>query len=71
MLLDTGFTVRGFAAFPTRVKWHSVSNHHSATNNVAAHADETDPVPFKDRIILDDDPFAFIVANTIHVASSR
>ena len=65
MLLDSGLTGRGGAAFPTGVKWQSVANHQSAPKYVVANADESEPGTFKDRMILENDPFALIEAMTI------
>ncbi|MDP6862169.1 MAG: NADH-ubiquinone oxidoreductase-F iron-sulfur binding region domain-containing protein [Acidimicrobiales bacterium] len=65
MLSESGLTGRGGAAFPTGVKWHSVAAHQTSPKYVVANADESEPGTFKDRMILENDPFALIEAMTI------
>ena len=65
MLFESGLTGRGGAAFPTGLKWQSVADHQSAPKYVVANADESEPGTFKDRMILENDPFALIEAMTI------
>ena len=65
MLTESGLTGRGGAAFPTGVKWRSVANHQEGPKYVVANADESEPGTFKDRMILENDPFALIEAMTI------
>ncbi|WP_083915073.1 NAD(P)H-dependent oxidoreductase subunit E [Ilumatobacter nonamiensis] len=58
-------TGRGGAAFPTAVKWRSVRGEPSGSKHVIANADESEPGTFKDRILMENDPFAVIEALTI------
>jgi len=65
LLKQSGLTGRGGAAFPTGIKWESVANQPSLPKYVVANADESEPGTFKDRIILENDPFSLIEAMTI------
>jgi NADH-quinone oxidoreductase subunit F len=56
---------RGGAAFPTGVKWQAVANASGDPKTVVCNADEGEPGCFKDRAILDYDPFAVIEGMTI------
>ncbi|MCP4168329.1 MAG: NADH-quinone oxidoreductase subunit L [Chloroflexi bacterium] len=50
---------RGGAAFPAGIKWKAVSEE-SGPKYVIANADESEPGTFKDRIMLEGDPFSLI-----------
>jgi len=65
LVTDSGLTGRGGAAFPTGVKWSAVAEHNGTQKYVVANADESEPGTFKDRMILENDPFALIEAMTI------
>jgi NADH-quinone oxidoreductase subunit F len=58
---------RGGAAFPAGKKWETL--HNSRTNGrphyLVCNADESEPGTFKDRVIMENDPFALIEAMTI------
>jgi NADH-quinone oxidoreductase subunit F len=56
---------RGGAAFPTGRKWAAVASQPAGPRYVVANADESEPGTFKDRVILEGDPFALIEAMTI------
>jgi NADH-quinone oxidoreductase subunit F len=56
---------RGGAAFPTAVKWRAVANEQGRPKHVIANADESEPGTFKDRIVMENDPFALIESLTI------
>lgn len=56
---------RGGAAFPTGVKWEAVRNQSATPRYVACNADESEPGTFKDRVIMEGDPFGLIEAMTI------
>ncbi|MFN3255183.1 MAG: NADH-ubiquinone oxidoreductase-F iron-sulfur binding region domain-containing protein [Ilumatobacter sp.] len=56
---------RGGAAFPTAVKWRAVAAESGRVKHVIANADESEPGTFKDRLVLENDPFAVIEALTI------
>jgi NADH-quinone oxidoreductase subunit F len=52
---------RGGAAFPAGIKWKAVSEA-PAPKYVVANADESEPGTFKDRILMEGDPFALVEA---------
>ncbi len=62
---DSGLTGRGGAAFPTGRKWRAVADQPEGTKYVVANCDESEPGTFKDRVLIDHDPFALIEALTI------
>ncbi|MCJ7659651.1 MAG: NAD(P)H-dependent oxidoreductase subunit E [Anaerolineales bacterium] len=47
---------RGGAAFPTGIKWESVSVSDRETRYIVCNADESEPGTFKDRVLLECDP---------------
>jgi NADH-quinone oxidoreductase subunit F len=55
---------RGGAAFPTGQKWNSVRLN-PAPRYLVCNADESEPGTFKDRVILEGDPYALIESMTI------
>ncbi len=56
---------RGGAAFPTGRKWAAVAASTSTTRYLVCNADEAEPGTFKDRAILEEDPFGLVEAMTI------
>ena len=56
---------RGGAAFPMGIKWEAVAKEPSAEKYLVCNADESEPGTFKDRILIESDPFAIIEAMTI------
>ncbi len=56
---------RGGAAFPTGRKWAAVAAQPAIPKYVVCNADESEPGTFKDRVLLEGDPFAVIEAMTI------
>jgi NADH-quinone oxidoreductase subunit F len=56
---------RGGAAFPMGIKWEAVANETSETKYVVCNADESEPGTFKDRILIEADPFSIVEAMTI------
>ena len=56
---------RGGAAFPAAVKWRAVAEAQETVCYVVANADESEPGTFKDRLLLENDPFALIEAMAI------
>lgn len=56
---------RGGAAFPTGRKWDAVAKAPGQPHYVVCNADESEPGTFKDRILLEGDPFAVIEGMTI------
>jgi NADH-quinone oxidoreductase subunit F len=49
---------RGGAAFPVAVKWRGVREAEGETKHVIANGDESEPGTFKDRVLMESDPFA-------------
>lgn len=61
----SGLQGRGGAGFPTGRKWGFVRGAKSAIKYVICNADESEPGTFKDRLIIEGDPFSIIEAMTI------
>src|SRR5690606_36712144 len=55
---------RGGAAFPTGLKWRGASEQ-PAPRCVICNADEPEPGTFKDRVVMEGDPFSVVEALTI------
>jgi len=56
---------RGGAAFPTGRKWDAVRRQPAMPHYVVCNADESEPGTFKDRVLMEQDPFAVVEAMTI------
>jgi NADH-quinone oxidoreductase subunit F len=56
---------RGGAAFPTGRKWAAVAAQPARPHYVVCNADESEPGTFKDRVLMEEDPFAIVEAMTI------
>ncbi len=56
---------RGGAAFPTGRKWAAVAAQPAQPHYLVCNADESEPGTFKDRVLLEGDPFAVVEAMTI------
>ena len=56
---------RGGALFPTGRKWEAVARHPSRPHYLVCNADESEPGTFKDRVLMEADPFAVVEAMTI------
>jgi NADH-quinone oxidoreductase subunit F len=56
---------RGGAAFPIGLKWRGVSEADGDEKYIIANGDESEPGTFKDRILMEGDPFAVIESMTI------
>jgi len=56
---------RGGAAFPTGRKWAAVASQPAQPHYLVCNADESEPGTFKDRVLLEGDPFATVEAMTI------
>jgi NADH-quinone oxidoreductase subunit F len=56
---------RGGAAFPTGRKWDAVAKQGARPHYVICNADESEPGTFKDRVLMEEDPFAIVEAVTI------
>ncbi len=61
----SGLQGRGGAGFPTGQKWRFVASAPGSTKYVICNADESEPGTFKDRLILEGDPYSIIEAMTI------
>jgi NADH-quinone oxidoreductase subunit F len=51
---------RGGAAFPASRKWEAVARHPNRPHLLVANADESEPGTFKDRVLMEHDPFAVV-----------
>jgi len=60
-----GLLGRGGAAFPTATKWRAVRNQAATPRHLVCNADESEPGTFKDRVLIENDPFALLEAMTI------
>ena len=56
---------RGGAAFPTGRKWSAVAGQPAQPHYLVCNADESEPGTFKDRVLMEGDPFAIVEAMTI------
>jgi NADH-quinone oxidoreductase subunit F len=56
---------RGGAAFPTGVKWEAVARQPATPHYLVCNADESEPGTFKDRILMEQDPFGLVEAIAI------
>jgi NADH-quinone oxidoreductase subunit F len=56
---------RGGAAFPTGRKWAAVATQPAQPHYLVCNADESEPGTFKDRILMEGDPFAVVEAMAI------
>jgi len=65
LVTDAKLLGRGGAAFPTGVKWRGVADQPVTPKYVICNADESEPGTFKDRAVMEADPFAVIEALTI------
>ena len=64
-ITDAKLMGRGGAAFPTGVKWKAVAEQSVRPHYFICNADESEPGTFKDRVVMEQDPFAVIEALTI------
>jgi NADH-quinone oxidoreductase subunit F len=62
---DAKLLGRGGAAFPTGRKWAAVARNAKRPKYLICNADESEPGTFKDRVILEHDPFFLVEAMTI------
>ena len=62
---DSKLLGRGGAAFPAGVKWEAVARQPVRPHYLVCNADESEPGTFKDRVLLEGDPFALVEAMTI------
>jgi NADH-quinone oxidoreductase subunit F len=59
-LNDAKLLGRGGAAFPTGRKWESVAKAAERPHYLVCNADESEPGTFKDRVVMESDPFALV-----------
>ena len=64
-LRDSRLLGRGGAAFPAAAKWEAVAHAAARPHYVVGNADESEPGTFKDRVLMEQDPFAVLEALTI------
>jgi NADH-quinone oxidoreductase subunit F len=64
-LKDSKLLGRGGAAFPAGVKWEAVAKQAARPHYFVCNADESEPGTFKDRVLMEHDPFAVVEALTI------
>ena len=62
---DSKLLGRGGAAFPTGVKWEAVAKQPVRPHYFVGNADESEPGTFKDRVVMEEDPFALVEALTV------
>ncbi len=62
---DSKLMGRGGAAFPTGRKWDAVAKQPAHPHYLVCNADESEPGTFKDRVLMEEDPFALVEAMTI------
>ena len=64
-ITDAKLLGRGGAAFPTGVKWKAVAEQLEHPHYFICNADESEPGTFKDRVVMESDPYAVVEALTI------
>jgi NADH-quinone oxidoreductase subunit F len=64
-VLDSKLMGRGGAAFPTGRKWDAVARQPRRPHYLICNADESEPGTFKDRVIMEGDPFSLIESMTV------
>ncbi|EWM17403.1 NADH-ubiquinone oxidoreductase-F iron-sulfur binding region domain-containing protein [Kutzneria sp. 744] len=62
---DAKLMGRGGAAFPTGRKWAATAGQPGRPHYLVCNADESEPGTFKDRVLMEGDPFAVIEAMTV------
>jgi NADH-quinone oxidoreductase subunit F len=62
---EAGLMGRGGAAFPTGRKWAATAGQPVRPHHLVCNADESEPGTFKDRVLIEGDPFALVESMTI------
>ncbi|MDC2957775.1 NADH-ubiquinone oxidoreductase-F iron-sulfur binding region domain-containing protein [Streptomyces gilvifuscus] len=62
---DSGLVGRGGAAFPTGRKWQATASQPDQPHYLVCNADESEPGTFKDRVLMEGDPYALVEAMTV------
>jgi NADH-quinone oxidoreductase subunit F len=65
LVAEAGLLGRGGAAFPTARKWEAVANAPGTPHYLVCNGDESEPGTFKDRWLMERDPFAVVEAMAI------
>lgn len=60
MVKDSGLVGRGGAAFPTGLKLEFTASAEGDTKYIVCNADESEPGTFKDRVLMEGDPFSIL-----------
>lgn len=60
MIKDSGLTGRGGAGFPTGLKWESCAEVDDFPKYLVCNEDESEPGTFKDRALIEGDPFTIL-----------
>jgi NADH-quinone oxidoreductase subunit F len=61
----SGLVGRGGAAFPTGLKWQFTASAEGTERYIVCNGDESEPGTFKDRLLMEGDPFAILEGMTI------
>ncbi|MGA2820590.1 MAG: NAD(P)H-dependent oxidoreductase subunit E [Anaerolineales bacterium] len=56
----SGLVGRGGAAFPTGLKWEGTARSEGQPKYVICNGDESEPGTFKDRVLMEEDPFSIL-----------
>ncbi|MEW9548062.1 NAD(P)H-dependent oxidoreductase subunit E [Nonomuraea sp. NPDC050783] len=64
-VLESGLVGRGGAAFPTGRKWDAAARQPDHPHYLVCNADESEPGTFKDRVLMENDPYALVEAMTV------
>ncbi|GAA1066200.1 NADH-ubiquinone oxidoreductase-F iron-sulfur binding region domain-containing protein [Streptomyces asiaticus] len=62
---ESGLVGRGGAAFPTGRKWSATAQQPDQPHYLVCNADESEPGTFKDRVLMEGDPYALVEAMTV------
>ncbi|MPY33050.1 NADH-quinone oxidoreductase subunit E [Streptomyces adustus] len=62
---ESGLVGRGGAAFPTGRKWQATASQPARPHYLVCNADESEPGTFKDRVLMEGDPYALVEAMTV------
>ena len=66
----SGLLGRGGAAFPTGRKWAAVAGQAARPHLTVCNADESEPGTFKDRVLVEEDPFAIVEGMVIEAIAT-
>lgn len=60
LIKTSGLLGRGGAAFPTGIKWEGAASAAGTPKYIICNADESEPGTFKDRTLMEEDPFSIL-----------